>query len=65
MVDNVSGPVYAEFYEREPRMIYYEQTLTHDGEIRLIRVEREGVHDEAPLQVQAIEPPQEREPHAA
>lgn len=53
MVDDVSGPVYAEFYV--PQMVAYEQTLTPDGEIKLVRVERPALHEDAPLQVQAID----------
>lgn len=65
MVDAVSGPVYAEFYEKEPHMIYFEQTLTPCGEIKLIRVEREGIHEDAPLHVQILEPREEEETDAA
>lgn len=62
MVDATSGPVYAEFYERQ--MVTFDQTLTHDGEIKLIRVERPAIHEDAPLQVQVIDD-QEQPDHAA
>lgn len=35
-------------------MVYFQQTLTADGEARTVRVEREGLHEDAPLQVEPI-----------
>lgn len=51
MVDVIiNDPTLAAFYEPH-RIAAYEATLTHDGEIRLIPIDHESIHEDAPLQI--------------
>ncbi len=46
----INDPTLAAFYEPH-RIAAFEATLTHDGEIRLIPIDREAVHEDAPLKI--------------
>lgn len=46
----INDPTLSIFYEPH-RIAAYEATLTHDGEIRLIPIDHEAVHEDAPLQI--------------
>lgn len=46
----INDPTLAAFYEPH-KIAAYEATLTHDGEVRLIPIDRESIHEDAPLQI--------------
>jgi hypothetical protein len=46
----INDPTLAAFYEPH-RIAAFEATLTHDGEIRLILIDRAAVHEDAPLKI--------------
>lgn len=47
---NVNDPTLAAFYEPH-RIAAFEATLTHDGEVRLIPIDHESIHEDAPLKI--------------
>jgi len=53
--------VFYEDYDRDPTLaafheprksVRYDMTLTDNGEVKFVRVEREAVHEDAPLQIE-------------
>ena len=46
----INDPTLAAFYEPH-KIAAYEATLTQDGEVRLIPIDRESIHEDAPLQI--------------
>ena len=47
----INDPTLAAFYEPPHRIVAVEATLTHDGEVLLIPIDRESIHEDAPLQI--------------
>lgn len=46
----VNDPTLAAFYEPH-KIAAFGATLTHDGEVRLIPLDHESIHEEAPLHI--------------
>lgn len=46
----INDPTLAAFYEPH-KIAAYEATLTQDGEVRLIPIDHEVIHEDAPLRI--------------